>query len=182
MPRVAGDSDSGPHHRCDGRSDGPLSIRRVLHHLDCEVLFGAGYTAHHFNDEAIGRALVKFFECQVGNTYALLSEQAIERLALPATTTAHFDTTCITLYGQYLDKPSGSFPSTGSTKMGIRNASNWSPGLSRGRMASRSRWTSVTAIWMTVSGRGTPSWAKVGASLKRRGTGGLRGGLKAGEL
>ncbi len=31
---------------------------------DCAVLFGAGRTAADFNDDAIGRALIKLFEAQ----------------------------------------------------------------------------------------------------------------------
>ena len=99
----------------------PLALYRLEEFytdLDCAVLFGAERQPHDFNDDAIGRALVKLFESQVGQTYAGLSQQAVERLALPATDTAHADTTSITLYGQYSDQEVGSLPTYGYNKDG----------------------------------------------------------------
>jgi transposase len=86
--------------------------------LDCAVLFGAERQPQDFNDDAMGRALLKLFESQVGQTFAGLSQQAVERLGLPASATAHADTTTITLYGQYPDQDAGSLPAYGYNKDG----------------------------------------------------------------
>lgn len=73
--------------------------------LDCDVLFGAGRQAQDFNDDAIGRALTKLFESQTHQMYSRLCDQAVLRLGLPGTATAHADTTSITLTGEYPDRP-----------------------------------------------------------------------------
>lgn len=87
--------------------------------MDCAVLFGAERQAHDFNDDAIGRALSKLFESEVGQTYHQLSLQAVTRLGLPATTTAHADTTSLTLTGEYGDPMApGSRPMHGYNKDG----------------------------------------------------------------
>ena len=54
----------------------PMALYRLEEfytHLDGAVLVGAGRQAHDFNDEVRGRALVKLFESQVGQTFAGLS-------------------------------------------------------------------------------------------------------------
>ncbi len=64
----------------------PLALYRLEEfyaELDCAVLFGAERQAHDFNDDAMGRALLKLFESQVGQTFTARSRQAVERLALP---------------------------------------------------------------------------------------------------
>ncbi len=88
--------------------------------LDCAVLFGAERQAPDFNDDAIGRALTKLFESQVGHTYRQLCAQAARRLELPATTTVHADTTALTLYGDYPERPflAGPIPTYGYNKDG----------------------------------------------------------------
>ena len=88
--------------------------------LDCEVLFGAERQAQDFNDDAMGRALTKLFECQTGPLYTTLCYQAVDRLALPATDTLHADTTSITLTGEYPDRPfpAGPEPMYGYNKDG----------------------------------------------------------------
>ena len=73
--------------------------------LDCDVLFGGGRRAPDFNDDAIGRALTKLFESQIGQTYSQLCRQAVIRLGLPGTATTHADTTSITLTGEYPARP-----------------------------------------------------------------------------
>ena len=99
----------------------PLALYRLEEFyadLDCEVLFGPGRMARDFNDDAIGRALVKLFESQVGQTYAHLCRQAVEALSLPPTDSVHFDTTTITLYGDYPGQTAGSLPTFGYNKDG----------------------------------------------------------------
>ncbi len=99
----------------------PLALYRLEEfyaELDCAVLFGAERQAHDFNEDAMGRALLKLFESQVGQTFTALSRQAVERLALPGSATAHADTTTITLYGQYPDQNAGSLPAYGYNKDG----------------------------------------------------------------
>ena len=76
---------------------GPMAFYRLPEFyagMDCEVLFGAGCQAADFNDDAIGRALVKLFdESQRGALFTSASAQAVERLGLPASPSAHLDTT-----------------------------------------------------------------------------------------
>ena len=99
----------------------PLALYRLEEFyadFDCVVLFGAERQPADFNDDAMGRALIKLFESQVGQTYAGLCRQAVERLSLPATDTAHADTTSITLFGQYPDQEAGSLPAYGYNKDG----------------------------------------------------------------
>ncbi len=86
----------------------PMALYRLVEfyaELDCDVLFGLGRAAQDFNDDAIGRALTKLFESQIGQTYSQLCRQAVDRLGLPATATLHADTTSITLTGEYPDRP-----------------------------------------------------------------------------
>lgn len=99
----------------------PLALYRLEElyaAMDCAVLFGAERQAHDFNDDAMGRALRKLFDCQVGQLYETLGQQAVERLELPATATAHADTTTVTLYGEYPDPWTGSLPARGYHKDG----------------------------------------------------------------
>lgn len=99
----------------------PMALYRLEEfyaELDCAVLFGAERQPQDFNDDAIGRALLKLFESPVGQTFADLSQQAVERLGLPASATAHADTTTITLYGQYPGQDAGSLPAYGYNKDG----------------------------------------------------------------
>jgi transposase len=99
----------------------PLALYRLEElyaDMDCAVLFGAERQAHDFNDDAMGRALRKLFDCQVGQLYETLGQQAVERLELPATATAHADTTTVTLYGEYPDPWTGSLPARGYHKDG----------------------------------------------------------------
>ncbi len=86
----------------------PMALYRLEEfygELDCDVLFGVGRHAHDFNDDAIGRALTKLFESQIGQTYYQICRQAVDRLGLPATATIHADTTSITLTGEYPARP-----------------------------------------------------------------------------
>ncbi len=99
----------------------PMALYRLeefYDDLDCGVLFGAQRQASDFNDDAIGRALVKFFESQTLQTYSALCQQAVTRLGLPTSATAHLDTTTITLSGQYPHPDAGAQPARGYNKDG----------------------------------------------------------------
>jgi transposase len=85
-----------------------LSGRSPLYHLqrafeDCDrsLLFGQELPAEYFNDDNVGRMLDCFFA--VG-TQRIYSELAVAALAgFPVSTHhAHFDTTSVNLYGDYL--------------------------------------------------------------------------------
>ena len=99
----------------------PLALYRLeefYREVDCAVLFGAERQPEDFNDDAIGRALIKLFDSQVAVLYQGLSRQAVVRLALPDTETIHSDTTSITLYGAYADQQTGAVPTYGYNKDG----------------------------------------------------------------
>jgi len=85
---------------------------------DCAVLFGAGYQAADFNDDAIGRALLKLFDSQSGQIYSGICRQTVDRLALPPTDSAHVDTTSVTLEGAYAHPDGGARPLRGYNKDG----------------------------------------------------------------
>lgn len=97
----------------------PRALYRVAEFyadLDCDVLFGSSRLATDFNDDAIGRALVKLFESQRGVLFERASIQAVERLGLAPSPTAHYDTTTVTLTGDYTDTDAGAQPLRGHNK------------------------------------------------------------------
>ncbi len=69
--------------------------------LDGELMFGPGVHASDFNDDALGRALLKFHAAHPAQVYADLSARAIATYALPAVDAVHGDTTSLTLEGDY---------------------------------------------------------------------------------
>ncbi len=93
-------------------------LEEFYHDQDCAVLFGAERHAADFNDDAIGRALLKLFESQSGQIYSGICRQAVDRLALPASDTAHVDTTSVTLEGAYAHPDAGARPVRGYNKDG----------------------------------------------------------------
>ena len=96
---------------------------------DCAVLFGADRCAADFNDDAIGRALVKFFESQTSQTFGGLCDQAVTRLALPRSDQVHADTTSLTLTGAYTDPDAGARPTQGHNKDGHPESAQLVAGL-----------------------------------------------------
>ncbi len=94
------------------------SLEEFYADQDCAILFGANRGAADFNDDAIGRALIKFFEAQTGQIFGGLCEQAVTRLALPASNQVHADTTTVTLTGAYADPDAGARPTQGHNKDG----------------------------------------------------------------
>jgi len=84
-----------------------LTGRSPLYHLetfykseDIELLVGKGYSAKSFNDDSVGRHLDKFYE--VG-TMKLFSEIAVRAASIFALEKryVHFDTTSLSVYGDY---------------------------------------------------------------------------------
>jgi len=93
--------------------------------LDCDVLFGAGRLAGDFNDDAMGSALVKLFESQRGVLFSQACTQAVARLGLGSSPTAHYDTTTVTLTGDYTTPGAGARPLRGHNKDGhVRHEGN----------------------------------------------------------
>jgi hypothetical protein len=85
-----------------------LSGRSPLYHLqtafaDCDraLLFGQDLPAQAFSDDTVGRMLDGFYEVGRQRIFSALSVAALERFPV-STQHAHFDTTSVTLYGDYL--------------------------------------------------------------------------------
>jgi transposase len=88
-----------------------LSGRSPLYHLEtafeaCEacdraLLFGQDLPAQAFSDDTVGRTLDRFYEVGTQQIFSALSVAALERFPV-STQHAHFDTTSVTLYGDYL--------------------------------------------------------------------------------
>ena len=57
--------------------------------LDGELMFGPGVHASDFNDDALGRALLKFHAAHPAQVYADLSARAIAAYALPDVDAVH---------------------------------------------------------------------------------------------
>lgn len=70
---------------------------------DTEQLFGAGYEASAFNDDALGRTLDRLFEAQSWKVYSELSLTVLRTLGLPLNL-LHADTTSFSLHGDYTDQ------------------------------------------------------------------------------
>jgi transposase len=85
-----------------------LSGRSPLYHLEtafeeCDraLLFGQDLPAQAFSDDTVGRTLDRFYEVGTQQIFSALSVAALERFPV-STQHAHFDTTSVTLYGDYL--------------------------------------------------------------------------------
>jgi len=85
-----------------------LSGRSPLYHLqtafeDCDraVLFGRDLPAEYFGDDKVGRMLDRLYEVGTQRIFSALSVAALEGFPV-STQHAHFDTTSVTLYGDYL--------------------------------------------------------------------------------
>ncbi len=85
-----------------------LSGRSPLYHLerafeDCdrELLFGEALSASDFNDDTVGRVLDRLYEVGTLRIFSGISVCALQRFELP-TEHAHFDTTSMRLWGDYL--------------------------------------------------------------------------------
>jgi transposase len=85
-----------------------LSGRSPLYHLEtafeaCDraLLFGQDLPAQAFSDDTVGRMLDCFYAVGTQQIFSALSVAALERFPV-STQHAHFDTTSVTLYGDYL--------------------------------------------------------------------------------
>lgn len=85
-----------------------LSGRSPLYHLeasfehcDRELLFGRALPAGYFNDDNAGRVLDRLYEAGTAMIFTSLSVAALHCFELP-TVHVHFDTTSVSLYGDYL--------------------------------------------------------------------------------
>jgi transposase len=85
-----------------------LSGRSPLYHLqtafeDCDraVLFGQELPAEYFSDDNVGRMLDRLYEVGTQRIFSALSVAALDRFPV-STHHAHFDTTSVNLYGDYL--------------------------------------------------------------------------------
>ena len=85
-----------------------LSGRSPLYHLEtafeaCDraLLFGQDLPAQAFSDDTVGRMLDCFYAVGTQQIFSALSVAALERFPV-STGHAHFDTTSVTLYGDYL--------------------------------------------------------------------------------
>lgn len=65
-----------------------------------EALFGAGVTAHDFNDDALGRGLDRLFAVSANRVFGEMISCALEGHDVMVDST-HFDTTSQSVYGEY---------------------------------------------------------------------------------
>jgi transposase len=84
-----------------------LSGRTPLYHLeksfeDCDraLLFGQDLPAEYFSDDNVGRMLDRLYETGTQRVFSALSVAALEQFPV-STAHVHFDTTSVTLYGDY---------------------------------------------------------------------------------
>jgi len=85
-----------------------LSGRSPLYHLqsafeDCDraLLFGQELPAEYFSDDNVGRMLDGLFQTGTQRIFSALPVRALEHFPV-STHDAHFDTTSVSLYGDYL--------------------------------------------------------------------------------
>ena len=84
--------------------------------LDGELVLGPGVHASDFNDDALGRALLKFHAAHPAQVYADLSARPIATYALPEVDAVHGDTTSLTLEEDYPAADAAAEPSLPTTK------------------------------------------------------------------
>jgi transposase len=88
-----------------GRS--PLyRLQHFLEQKDIELLLGSSVCVDQFTDHNIGRALDKIFETGTQKIFGQLSQNAVGGFQIKPTS-AHYDTTTISVYGDYVltDEP-----------------------------------------------------------------------------
>jgi transposase len=84
-----------------GRS--PLyQLEIIFNEMDCELLLGEDLPDGYFNDDNVGRVLKHIYEAGTQKLFSSLSMAVVNAFSLP-TDQVHFDTTSISLFGQYLN-------------------------------------------------------------------------------
>ncbi len=84
-----------------GRS--PLDqLEIIFNEMDCELLLGEDLPDGYFNDDNVGRVLKHIYEAGTQKIFSSLSMAVVNAFSLP-TDQVHFDTTSISLFGQYLN-------------------------------------------------------------------------------
>lgn len=84
-----------------GRS--PLyQLEIIFNEMDCELLLGEDLPDGYFNDDNVGRVLKHIYEAGTQKIFSSLSMAVVNAFSLP-TDRVHFDTTSISLFGQYLN-------------------------------------------------------------------------------
>ncbi len=93
-----------------------LSGRSPLYHLehafedcDLELLFGEALAASDFNDDTVGRVLDQLYEVGTQKIFSCVSVSALQGFAL-STEHVHFDTTSVSLWGDYLNGEGSGVP------------------------------------------------------------------------
>ena len=71
-----------------------------LEEKDTELLLGEGIPSSRFTDHNIGRALDRIYETGTQKIFSQLSQNAVGGFQIE-TTGAHYDTTSISVYGDY---------------------------------------------------------------------------------
>ena len=84
-----------------GRS--PLyQLETIFNEMDCELLLGEDLSDGYFNDDNVGRVLKHIYEAGTQKIFSSISMAVVNTFSLP-TNQVHFDTTSISLFGQYLN-------------------------------------------------------------------------------
>jgi len=83
-----------------GRS--PLyQLEIIFNEMDCELLLGEELPDGYFNDDNVGRVLKHIYQTGTQKIFSTISIAVVNAFNLP-TNQVHFDTTSISLWGQYL--------------------------------------------------------------------------------
>lgn len=91
-----------------GRS--PLyQLETTFNEMDCELLLGEELPDGYFNDDNVGRVLKHIYEAGTHKIFSLISTAVVSAFALP-TDQVHFDTTSVSLFGQYLNSQADDSP------------------------------------------------------------------------
>ena len=84
-----------------GRS--PLyQLEIIFNEMDCELLLGEDLPDGYFNDDNVGRVLKYIYEVGTQKIFSSISMAVVNAFSLP-TNQVNFDTTSISLFGQYLN-------------------------------------------------------------------------------
>ncbi len=84
-------------------------LEQVFNQLDCELLLGETLPDGYFNDDNVGRVLKHIYEAGTQKIFSAISVAVVNAFSLP-TNQVHFDTTSISLFGQFLNSPKDSPP------------------------------------------------------------------------